>query len=275
MEELGLAHIINAEGEKIQYALGTLPGLTSPATLQDILKVNDSVQDTLELAIKKELLLDSKLKQVTQITTGNGATGPTGATGNTGNAGDTGATGNTGLMGPTGDTGPAGVTGATGNIGLAGATGPTGATGATGARGATGTGVSEFAYIYNLLAQTIPIEAVVPFDTNGVLTAGITHAPGSPSILFSTPGLYEVTFCVSGTEPNQFALFLNGTVVAGTIYGSGALAQQNIGQAIFTVSAGDTLTLRNHSSTSAVTLATVIGGIQANVNASVIIKKLN
>lgn len=54
LEELGLAHIINAEGEKIQYAIGTLPGLPTPATMEDILNVNNSVQDMLELAIKKK-----------------------------------------------------------------------------------------------------------------------------------------------------------------------------------------------------------------------------
>ena len=80
---------------------------------------------------------------------------------------------------------------------------------------------------------------------------------------------------MSGTEPNQFALFLNGTVVPGTVYGSGAGTQQNNGQAIFTIAAGDALTLRNHSSAAAVGLASVVGGTQANVNASVVIKKLN
>lgn len=66
MEELGLAHIINAEGEKVQAVLGTIPGVPplSPATtLEDILTINESVQNTLAMAIKNELLLDSKLKK--------------------------------------------------------------------------------------------------------------------------------------------------------------------------------------------------------------------
>ena len=64
LEELGLAHVINADAEKIQYVLGTIPGLTPAATLGQILAVNESVQDMLDLVIKKELLLTSKLKEV-------------------------------------------------------------------------------------------------------------------------------------------------------------------------------------------------------------------
>lgn len=64
LEELGLAHIINAEGEKLQYALGTLTGITGPGpTIPDLLNVNKSVQDMLDSAIKAEMLLDSKLKK--------------------------------------------------------------------------------------------------------------------------------------------------------------------------------------------------------------------
>jgi hypothetical protein len=130
-------------------------------------------------------------------------------------------------------------------------------------------------FIYNISAQTVPIEADVIFDTNGILSPGITHVPGTTQIAVTNPGNYEVTFSISGVEPNQFALCLNGLQVAGTVFGSGAGTQQNNGQAIITLAAGDVLTLRNHSSAAAVTLQTLAGGTQINVNASVVIKKLS
>lgn len=66
MEELGLSHIINAEGEKLQYVLGTLPSsqLTPPATIQEILDVNESVRLMLKEIARKEQILTDKLETV-------------------------------------------------------------------------------------------------------------------------------------------------------------------------------------------------------------------
>lgn len=106
-------------------------------------------------------------------------------------------------------------------------------------------------YIYNLDAQTDAVEADVNFSTNGLLTAGITHAPGTSQIVVTSPGDYEVTFSVLGVGSNQYALFLNGAPVVGTVYGSGAGTQQDNGQAIIAIAAGDVLSLRNHTSDAA------------------------
>jgi Collagen triple helix repeat (20 copies) len=216
-----------------------------------------------------------------------GLTGPVGPQGETGSEGATGArglegvqgeVGSTGLEGPAGPPGAQGVQGEVGpqgTTGAEGAQGPAGAAGATGATGPAGSsGLSQYAYIYNLGGETVPLEADVTFDTNGVLTPGITHAPGVAGITLTTAGTYEATFSVSGTEPSQMALFVNGILVPGTIYGSGAGTQQNVGQAIFIAPAGAVLTVRNHTSSAAVGLATPIGGTQASANASVVIEKL-
>uniref|UniRef100_UPI00054E7DAA BclA C-terminal domain-containing protein n=1 Tax=Bacillus atrophaeus TaxID=1452 RepID=UPI00054E7DAA len=210
--------------------------------------------------------------EATGATGATGDIGPAGATGATGATGDAGPAGATGATGATGDVGPVGATGATGATGDAG---PAGATGATGATGTGAAGLSEYGYIYNLSAQTVAIEADVIFDSTGITTPGITHAPGTSQIAITTPGDYEVTFSVSGVEPNQFTLFLNGAPITNTVYGSGAGTQQNNGQAIIAIAAGDVLTLRNHTSAAAVTLQTLAGGTQTNVNASIVIKKLD
>ncbi len=78
LEELGLAHIINAEAEKIQYAIGTLSGLSPVATLDEILAVNESVNQTIQSALKTQMLLQNKLDSVIQTPV---LTGPTGLAG--------------------------------------------------------------------------------------------------------------------------------------------------------------------------------------------------
>jgi hypothetical protein len=162
----------------------------------------------------------------------------------------------------------------TGPAGGSGATGAAGATGATGARGPAGAaGQPNYGYVYNLTGETVWIESAVIFDSNGPL-AGFTHLAGSTNIGVVAAGTYLVDFSVSGTQVDQFALFDNGAAVPGTIYGSGAGTQQNNGQAIVTLAAGDVLTLVNHTSAAGIGLASTIGGTQANVNASIVIEQL-
>ena len=187
-----------------------------------------------------------------------------------------------GPQGPIGNPGPAGPQGPIGNPGPAGPTGPVGATGPqgpvgpAGPQGPVGPGViTQYGYIYNQAPQVVPIEANVTFDSNGIVSPGIIHAPGTSLITVTTAGTYLVTFSVSSVEPNQFALFLNDFPILGSVYGSGAGTQQNTGQAIIFLTPGDVLTLRNHSSASAVTLQTLAGGTQANVNASIILERLD
>ncbi len=54
----------------------------------------------------------------------------------------------------------------------------------------------------------------------------LRQAPGTAGITVNA-GIYEVAFSVSGSEQNQLALFVNGAVFPGSIYGYGAGTQQN------------------------------------------------
>ncbi len=67
MEELALSHILNAEGEKLQYILGTLPGAKPCAEPQDVLAVNKSVTALLEAVTQNQMLLKSKLERVLEV----------------------------------------------------------------------------------------------------------------------------------------------------------------------------------------------------------------
>ncbi|MFD0717407.1 collagen-like protein [Paenibacillus sp. GCM10027626] len=219
LEELGLSHIINAEAEKIQVAIGTLPGLSTPATISDLLSINASVRSTLQETIKKELLLEQKLETILSFTSG--GTGTTGATGATGTTGATGVTGATGMAGATGATGATGMTGATGATGTAGATGATGATG--GAFTANNIKVGSF------VQETVVPGAAYVFDTllnqNG---SGISFIPGTADINLSPNSIYWISSYLEGfEEPSSgisYALRLNGAPLFGSHVGNGGAA---------------------------------------------------
>lgn len=198
-----------------------------------------------------------------------GIAGPVGATGAAGPAGATGASGPQGIQGTQGFAGPMG---ATGPVGADGATGPTGATGAT---GASGIGITEYGYFYSTTAQEVPIDADIMFASAGPVSPGIFAPMPTPYIFVTSTGLYDIMWTVSSVEPNQFALSVNFLPAAGGTFGSGAGTQQNIGHMLIQLSAWDRLSLRNYSSAAAVTLQTLAGGTQTNVNASLLIRKLN
>jgi hypothetical protein len=65
-EELGLAHIISAEGEKIKV------GLEKTTCIDELLALNRSVEQILRNVIKKEMLLLFKLSDVLELIELNG-----------------------------------------------------------------------------------------------------------------------------------------------------------------------------------------------------------
>jgi hypothetical protein len=71
LEELALAHLINAEAEKIQYALGTLdtgiPLPTTALTFDQLLALNRSTSKFLLAVSHKELVLLNKLNETIDL----------------------------------------------------------------------------------------------------------------------------------------------------------------------------------------------------------------
>ena len=212
-EELSLSHILNAEGEKLQYVLGTLPGLEAAAALDEVMQVNQSVQETLSSVMEQQMLLTGKLASAMSAPILPGPTGATGATGATGPAegpvGVTGPTGPTGADGPTGPTGAAGPTGTTGPTGAQGPIGPTGATGAVGPAGAVGptgaTGPNLTAtagFAANTQGSSVLVAlggSPIPLPNAQVLSPDITANTGNTVFTVATAGTYQISYHVNTT----------------------------------------------------------------------------
>lgn len=255
-EELSLSHILNAEGEKLQYVLGTLPGLEEAAVLEEVMQVNQSVQETLSDVMEQQMLLTGKLTSAMRAPILPGPTGPTGATGATGPAeGPTGATGATGPIGAagaagatgaTGTTGPIGAQGPAGTVGAAGAggaTGPTGATGATGATGPTGatgaTGPDGAAGLPGIVGAAGAAGATGPTGASGATGAAGPNPTATAGFAANTQGT-SVLVALGGTP----IALPNAQVLSPDITANGA-------NTVFTVVTPGTYQISYHVNTTA------------------------
>ena len=244
-EELSLSHILNAEGEKLQYVLGTLPGLGEAASLTEVMQINESVQDTMSNIMEQQMLLSGKLSAAMTAPVLPGPAGATGVTGATGPTGADGAVGATGATGPTGADGAAGLAGITG---AAGAAGPTGATGLTGPTGATGPALSS-AFAANTQGSSVLVAlggTPIALPNAQLLSPDITVNAGNTVFTVATPGTYQISYHVNTTAALLMGtrLVINGTnSVPSTI--NPALSISNFENQIkVTLSANSTISLQ-------------------------------
>lgn len=246
-EELSLSHILNAEGEKLQYVLGTLPGLGEAAAFEEVMKVNRSVQDTLSDVMEQQALLTAKLSAAMKAPVLPGPAGPAGPVGPVGPA--EGSTGPTGPTGPTGAEGPVGAEGATGPAGPAGSQGVTGVSGGPGAPGEMGpTGPT---------GPTGPEGAAGPAGAAGL--AGLTGAAGATGPTGPTgatsPGLTAAF--AANTQGSTISVAVGGTPIA--LPNAQVLPPDitaNAGNTVFTVTQAGTYQISYHVN---ITLALLMG----------------
>ena len=251
-EELSLSHILNAEGEKLQYVLGTLPGLEAAAALDEVMQVNQSVQETLSSVMEQQMLLTGKLASAMSAPILPGPTGATGATGATGPAegpvGVTGPTGPTGAdapTGPTGAAGPTGTTGPTGATGATGATGPTGAVGATGATGATGSaGANGAVGVAGITGAAGAAGATGPTGASGPTGATGPNLTSTAGFAANTQGSSVLVALGGSPIPLPNAQVLSPDITA------------NTGNTVFTVATAGTYQISYHVNT---TVALLMG----------------
>lgn len=132
---------------------------------------------------------------------------------------------------------------------------------------------NPYGYVYKTDTQDVPVNEPVIFTNNGAML-GITHEANTAPVIIESPGIYAVWYTITGTDPGQFTLYRNETPVPGSTYGSRNTENNTTGMVIINAAAGDQITLRNHTSTDAVTLDNAAGGTETGVSASILLLKI-
>lgn len=261
-EELGMSHILNAEGEKLQYILGTLPGLSGgPATYQEVLDANNSVSDLLNSSMELTFLLKNKLDLAMNAPSILGPTGPSGLTGADGT-----------FQGATGPTGPAGPNGAIGTVGTNGAIGPTG----TFAPTSTTTTAGSAANINTLgTILTVPLSGTLTLSLPNaqIFSPDITVSGANSVFTVANAGTYRLSYSVNTTLALLLGtrLLVNGSPLAGSIISPLVSVSNYNNEVEVNLTAGSTISLQFVNTTILPVLVTLISG----VGASLMIIRLN
>lgn len=254
LEELALSHIINAEGEKIQYAVGTLPGLAGGSTIEDVTDINESAADTLGTVLENQVVLVGKLTQALQAPVFTGAQGPEGPEGLPGKVGAQGA------EGPAGPVGPAGIQGVTGLTGLPAPTPPPSATAGFAANTAGG-------LITVLVAGTN-----ISFPSVQLLSSDITLTDSNTLFTLNSSGLYRISYHVNTTAAVLLGtrLIINGGIVEQSVVPPAISLSQYYNEIELSLAAGSTIRLQMYAPL-AIGAATLLGN---SLGASMTIIKL-
>ncbi|MEA2987415.1 MAG: hypothetical protein QOG83_126 [Alphaproteobacteria bacterium] len=193
-----------------------------------------------------------------------GARGPAGPQGTPGVPG---APGTPGPTGPTGAPGTPGPTGAKGDQGDQGIQGAKGDQGDQGIQGPPGT-VLAFADFYALMppdnAAPVAPGAAVSFPQTGDFAGTDILRASDSTFTFTQAGIYLIMFEVSVTEAGQLVLAVNGLQLPASVVGRATGTSQIAGMSFVTVSAFDSLEVRNPAAAiSALTITPLAGGTQS------------
>ena len=267
-EELALSHIINAEGEKIQYAIGSIPGLPESATVGEVAEINDSVGDSLGSVLENQVILAGKLIEALQAPVFYGAPGPQGPAGPKGP--DTGPQGPAGPQGSVGPTGPEGLPGAIGPAGPPGPGGPTGPSGPAGIAGLPGVDAptpppsATAGFAANTAGGLISVLVAgtnISFPSVQLLSPDITLTAGNTLFTVNTAGNYRISYHVNTTAAVLLGtrLVINGGVVPQSRIPPALTLSQFSNEIEAGLSAGTTIQLQMYAPL-LVGAATLIGG---------------
>jgi hypothetical protein len=128
----------------------------------------------------------------------------------------------------------------------------------------------------NFTSQTVALEGPVLFK-NGNNINGMTPMDGTGTysqVRIDEDGIYRVEFLCTTDTSAQLAIFVNGVLNDGSIFGSNKGAGQIMARHLLPLNKGDFLSVNNHTSGGNITLSQDAGGILPGLSALLMIVKL-